>query len=72
MLTVPVMCEIKFYMRSWPAQSRVSTQHVGRKSHVITVGVAGTRHAHNGTDCPMLRHGVLHQVLQQHKVRRVQ
>ena len=38
----------------------VSMQHVGRKSHVITVGVAGTRHVHNGADCPILRHGVLH------------
>jgi hypothetical protein len=39
----------------------VSTQHVGRESHVITVGVAGTRRAHNGTDCPTLRHSIFHQ-----------
>jgi len=45
-----------------PQSIPVSTQHVGRRSHVITVGVAGTRHAHNGTDCPLLRHGVLRQV----------
>ena len=50
----------------------VSTQHVGRESHVIAVGVAGTRHAHNGTDCPILRHSVFHQVLPYHKLCRVQ
>jgi hypothetical protein len=45
---------------------------VGRESHVITVGVSGTRHAHNGTDCPILRHGVLHQVLRYQQACRVQ